>query len=784
MIDIHADQFSTKMSITRDMNSCWISFIYIQMEPIIDLLERRWGLQVTDLSPMEGYDSTNYKVRCVDKSFVLKSYRYDRESYDTVVAENQVLHHLGHHGAIYPKVIAATDGEELITDDQLPDQFFRLLSFLEGSFWGDRSDVSKSLLRSYGQFLGRMDRQLAHIKPLAICARQMVWDLDHFLLNEPLIQYITEPTDRRLVEYFVLQYKEKIIPRIPRLRKSIIHNDANDWNVLTRGDSVTGIIDFGDVAYSSLINELAVGLTYIMMDRNDPIGDAAKVINSYHAEIPLHAEEVDLLYYLIAARLCTSVCNSAKTKRDRPDSEYITVSERPAWELLKRWVSISPYHVSEIWRSACGYDTPPSDSTNIASARTQNFSNAMSLSYDRPIHMRSAAFQYMYDGEGHAILDAYNNIIHVGHCHPHVVTAGQRAMAQLNTNTRYHYDSLASYSSLLLRYFPEQLKKVFLVNSGSAASDLALRMANSYTGQSTVAVIKQGYHGNTIASIDVSHYKYAYMEGSGKPKHIIEADMPDQYRGTYTGPNAGAQYAHHFIKANGDKAIGAFIAESIMGCGGQVPLPSGYLSEIYDHIRGQGGVCIADEVQIGFGRVGTHFWGYEQHGVTPDIVILGKPIGNGHPMAAVVCTTEIAEAFHNGMEFFSSFGGNPVSCAIGQAVLEVIESEKLQAHALELGNYMIYKFRSLQSRYPAIGDVRGSGLFLGVDMVIDPASKAPDTALAKHIKNEFRERSILVGTDGPANNVIKIKPPMCFSTENADHLIASFKEVLIGYKAS
>jgi len=471
---------------------------------------------------------------------------------------------------MYPKVIAATDGEELITDDQLPDQFFRLLSFLEGSFWGDRSDVTVPLLRSYGQFIGRMNQQLSDIKPMAICAKRIVWDLDHFLLNEPLCQYLDDPKDRKLVEYYILQYKEKILPQLIRLRKAIIHNDANDWNVLTRGDEVTGIIDFGDVVYSSLINELAVGLTYVMMDRDDPISDAAIVVGAYHEIIPLKEEEIELLYYLIAARLCTSVCNSAKSKRERPDSEYITVSEEPAWELLKRWISISPYDVSQVWSAACGYDAKSTNSTTIVAARSRNFSNAMSLSYDRPIHMQSAAFQYMYDGEGNAILDAYNNIIHVGHCHPRIVSAGQRAMAQLNTNTRYHYDSLAVYSDLLLSYFPDQLNKLFFVNSGSAASDLALRMARTHTGRSTLAVIEHGYHGNTIASIDVSHYKYAHKGGAGKSSNIIEAVMPEQYRGSYTGPNAGAQYARDFINANGDKAIGAFMAEAILGCGGQV----------------------------------------------------------------------------------------------------------------------------------------------------------------------------------------------------------------------
>ena len=748
------------------------------MESIRDLLERRWGLDVTELSPMEGYDSTNYRVICPEESFVLKVYQYDAETYETVAAENSILHHLGNSRGQYPAVIENQDGDELIVEDQLPGQFFRLLSFLEGDFWGDRTDVSETLLSSFGRFLGRMDQQLADVKPLAICAKRIVWDLDQFLLNEALSQHITDPSDRKLVDYFFLQYKENILPQIPQLRKSIIHNDANDWNVLTLGDKVTGIIDFGDIVFSSLINELAVGLTYVLMDRNDPIKNAATVIAAYHQVMPLKEVELDILYYLIAARLCTSVCNSAKSKRDKPDSEYITVSERPAWALLRRWISISPYHASTVWRKACGYDQRHSTTSDIVATRTRNFSPALSVSYDRPIHMRSAAFQYMYDVEGNAILDGYNNIIHVGHCHPHVVAAGQRAMAQLNTNTRYHYDSLAAYSDHLLSYFPDKLNKVFFVNSGSAASDLAIRIAHAYTGRRTMAIIEHGYHGNTMASIDVSHYKYAHTGGAGKSTDVIEAVMPDQYRGSYRGADAGMLYARDFIDANSNSEIGAFIAESIIGCGGQVPLASGYLSEMYSYIRTQGGVCIADEVQIGFGRVGTHFWGYERHGVVPDIVILGKPIGNGHPMAAVVCTAEVAEAFDNGMEFFSSFGGNPVSCAIGKAVLEVIETEDLQTHAHEVGNYLMEQCRALQSQYPAIGDVRGSGLFIGIDMVKDKLYREPNTQLAKTIKNDLRERSILVSTDGPANNVLKIKPPMCFTKENVDQLIHEFEGVL------
>ncbi len=728
---------------------------------------------------MEGYDSMNYRVTSTQGQFVLKAYQQNQRIIEVIKAENEVLKDLEDNSNRYPKVIANSATESLTFDNAHPDQCFRLLTYVTGTFWGDIEQPSATLLRSYGRFLGQIDHQLSKLNPVAIRAKRMVWDLDHFLLNEPLIEFIDCPHERKLVDYFFLQYKEHVLSQLPILRKSLIHNDANDWNVLTKDGEVSGIIDFGDMVYSSLINELAVGLAYVLMDIDDPIGSAVHVIQAYHLIIPLKESELDLIYYLIAARLCTSVCNSAKTKREKPDSDYITISERPAWDLLGRWISISPYRASEAFRKACGYKPKRIQTSSEAlQARKKYLGPGLSLSYDRPIYMRSAAFQYMYDSEGNALLDAYNNIKHVGHCHPHVVNAGRRAMAHLNTNTRYIFDSLTNYAQHLLSYFPDELSKVYFVNSGSAASDLALRMARVYTRRDTMAVVKHGYHGNSSSGIEVSHYKYAHKGGSGRQGHIIEAELPDCYRGKYTGDDGGRLYARDFIEINESATIGAFIAEPIVGCGGQVPLATGYLNELYPYIRSQGGVCISDEVQVGFGRIGTHYWGYEGHGVLPDIVILGKPIGNGHPMAAVVCTDEIADAFDNGMEFFSSFGGNPVSCAIGKAVLEVIENESLQQNALLVGNYMMDRFREIQQYYDVIGDVRGAGLFIGIDIILPQSDKAPNTVLASVIKNELRELSILVSTDGPSNNVIKIKPPLCFNRANADRLVEAFQEVL------
>jgi 4-aminobutyrate aminotransferase-like enzyme len=387
----------------------------------------------------------------------------------------------------------------------------------------------------------------------------------------------------------------------------------------------------------------------------------------------------------------------------------------------------------------------------------------------------------MYDAYGNTFLDAYNNIPHVGHTHPKVVEAGQRQMAKLNTNTRYLYDSLNEYAEKLLAKFPDSLNKVFFVNSGSAATDLALRMATIHTGHKKIMVMEHGYHGNTRAAIDVSYYKFSNPKGSGKKEHIVVAPIPDTYRGKYTNDNgsAGKSYAEEAINLieNSETPIGAFISEPIIGCGGQVPLAKGYLKHLYPVIRKQGGVCIDDEVQTGFGRMGDHFWGYETQEVVPDMVILGKPMANGHPMGAVVCTSEIAASFEKGVEFFSSFGGNPVSCAIALSVLEVIEEENLQENAKITGDYYKSLLAALQKKYHCIGDVRGSGLYLGVEIVKDNTME-PDTELAHHIKNELRNRHILISTDGPNDSVLKTKPPLCFSKEDAFKTVEQIDDIL------
>ncbi|GIV60060.1 MAG: hypothetical protein KatS3mg043_1149 [Rhodothermaceae bacterium] len=408
---------------------------------------------------------------------------------------------------------------------------------------------------------------------------------------------------------------------------------------------------------------------------------------------------------------------------------------------------------------------------------------SLSLSYRTPLKIVRGAGAYLFDETGRAYLDCVNNVCHVGHCHPRVVEAACRQMATLNTNTRYLHDAIVEYAERLTATLPEPLRVCFFVNSGSEANDLALRLARAYTGGTDVVVLDGAYHGNLSSLIDLSPYKFDGPGGAGKPPHTHVVPMPDPYRGPYRRDGAGAKYAAHVKEAVEDIAaagrrLAAFFAEPILSCGGQIVPPEGFFRDAYAHVRAGGGVCVADEVQVGFGRVGSHFWAFETHGVVPDIVTMGKPIGNGHPLGAVVTTPAIAAAFTNGMEYFNTFGGNPVSCTVGLTVLDVIAEEGLQARARRVGAYLTDRLRGLMDRHPLIGDVRGRGLFLGVELVRDRATLEPAAAEAAEVVERAKERGVLLSTDGPLHNVLKIKPPLVFSEADADRLAGTLDAVL------
>ena len=419
-------------------------------------------------------------------------------------------------------------------------------------------------------------------------------------------------------------------------------------------------------------------------------------------------------------------------------------------------------------------------SDNIIEQRKRILSPSLSLSYNEPLHIIKGRRQYLYDANGNEFLDATNNIQHVGHCHPKVIEATLKQLKKLNTNTRYLDETILDYASLLIQKMPNKLDKVFFTNSGSESNDLALRLARNYLQNNETIVLDGAYHGHLISLIEVSPYKYNGPGGFKPPGNVHALPIPDPYRGKYRGKDSGRKYAEEMNTIlRRIKIPPTFLSESIMGCGGQLIPPEGFMKKAYELVKANKGLCIADEVQIGFGRMGEVFWGFESQNVVPDIVSLGKSIGNGHPLSVVITTKEIADRFNNGMEYFNSYGGNPVSCAIGKAVLEIIEEEELQKNANEVGIRLLKMLQELEKKHEQIGDVRGKGLFLGVEIMEGSDFSQPSKEIATIIVNKMKDSGILLSTDGPDHNVIKIKPPMIFNFQNACQLAETLDSILL-----
>ena len=449
------------------------------------------------------------------------------------------------------------------------------------------------------------------------------------------------------------------------------------------------------------------------------------------------------------------------------------------------WTSLSPDPNVLLGIPADRFPPKQASVGETLTARKSLLGKNLSVSYQLPLKIVRGWMQYLYDDSGRAFLDVYNNVPLVGHSHPRVVRAAQEQLGALNTNTRYLHDNVIRYAQRLIELLPEPLRVCYFLNSGSEANELALRLARAHTKREDIIVLEHAYHGHTNTLIDISPYKFDGPGGRGRKPWVHVAPIADDYRGLYRRGDlhAGAKYAAHVgeivdqLQSDGH-GLAAFIAETLPSVAGQIVFPPNYLAEVYRRVRARGGVCIADEVQVGFGRLGTHFWGFQSQNVAPDIVVLGKPIGNGFPLAAVITTREIAASFANGMEFFSTFGGNPVACAAGLAVLDVLKDERLQARALRVGNYWIAGLHALQDKHELIGDVRGSGLFLAIDLVRDRHSREPATQQADYVVNRLRECGVLAGTDGPHHNVIKLRPPLIFSEADADLFLDTLQSIL------
>ncbi len=728
---------------------------------------------VATVKALDGYGSTNYKVSLISgEDYLVKVYNAAEKK--RIKEEERII------ALLHDKIgVRLTAQVPFAINPGVPDDVYvRISAFIPGSTLS-KALATDDLLAEIARTAAGMLTQLQHIDSDIIKAHEHDWNLRDALRNKPKVDYITNPADRKIVRHYFSVFEHEVLPRFGNLRKSVIHSDLNEANIIIDNNKVTGFIDFGDISYAPVVCELAILLTYIMIMFPDEYFEKAKIIiTRFHQKFPLTKEELELLPVLIAIRLCVSVCKSAEAKIQNTDTDYILISEKPAWNLLHQWIAYNPIFIINQFKQYAGLPVETADSSQLLNRRKRTASPGLSLSYNTPVHMSAALFQYMYDAHGGTYLDAYNNIPHVGHSHPAIVEAAVKQLRQLNTNTRYLYSSYADYTENLLSLFPDHLDKAILVNSGSEASDLAVRIAKTITGRQGIAVLAWSYHGNTQNGINISSYKFDRKGGKGAQEWILRLPLPKAYHGLYATAHEyflDARKRIEDFESNGHQLAG-FIAEPISGCGGQVPLIDGYLERLAPWLAQKGILLIIDEVQTGFGRLGKYFWGFEMQQVIPDMVVLGKPIANGHPMGAVVTTAAITDAFNNGMEFFSSFGGNPVSCAIGNAVIKTIQQEGLQENAFVVGRYWREQLQALQKEYPLLGDVRGSGLFIGVEC-IDAAGKE-NTMLAQQIKNGLKDAYILASTDGPLDNTLKMKPPLCITKENVDRFIDGMQIVL------
>ena len=712
-----------------------------------------------------------------------------------VELEEAILDALDAAGIPVPSVIPGRSGERFVRFDlDGTAAIARMQRFLPGSAWRE-SAAAPGLGRSIGRMLAEVHAALAGFEH-AGSDRSHAWDVASCGRHRGSIVHVESGSRRTILEMIMQEQAAIVEPLLGNCPQGMLHGDANDENILVDGERFAGLIDFGDALRGALVQDLGITLAYAAQHGTSPnLELAASVVAGYDEVRTLFEEERRALFPLLRSRLATSALIGAARRAESPEHATWYSHEETTWRTIESLASIGP----DLGRSMLCSDIesrrphdPAGDASLLDRRRAVTGAN-LSLSYDDPLHIVAGRGQYLIAADGRPYLDLVNNVCHVGHCHPRVVEAISSQAGRLNTNTRYLHEGFAGYAEMLAARLPDALDTVFLVNSGSEANELALRIARAATGSNDVLVIDGAYHGHAGNCVRMSPYKFDGPGGTGRPEWVHVATVPDRYRGAIRGDgdDVGAAYALELATTVGEacaagRSIAAFFVEPILSCGGQIPLPRGYLAAAFDHVRNAGGLCVADEVQVGFGRVGDAFWGFELdeadggEPVVPDIVVMGKPIGNGHPMGAVVTTRAIADAFANGMEFFSTFGGNPVSCAAGRAVLEVIDDEDLQSRAATTGRRFLDGLRALQDRHHCIGDVRGRGLFLGIEFVRDRTGREPDADVADAVVQSMKRKGVLLSTDGPAHNVIKIKPPMVLDPEDVDMTIRLLDDALGG----
>ena len=762
-----------------------------------------WSLDA-EASPLPGERDTNFLLTARSgERFVLKV-SGAAEVPDRVALQTAMPAHIRRNAPRLrvPRVVRAAAGKGApagVATRRIGERrhTVRLLVHQDGVPLSAFPSPAPAVLAAVGGFAGRMQRALAGFDHPGLRSRDLPWAPQHAArVIAAAAPRIAGPARQALYQRTAAAV-EPALPGLLALPGAPLHNDLNDDNLLlaagapqTAGAEDLAVLDFGDALEGPAVVEVATAALYPAAAADDPLAAAAAVVAGFVRERPLSRQEAEAFRTALALRALVSSGIAAIRRAEVPgaaNDAYLLSSESGVWRVLAALDREPGRESAARFLEAAGLASPEAapaggdDPARLLSRRRRWFSRALSISYDDPIPVVRGAGARLYDPDGRSYLDMVNNVCHVGHAHPRVSGAISRQAARVNTNTRFLYRELTDYAERLLSTLPDPLEVVFFTNSGSEANDLALRIARNRLGRSDTFVFEGAYHGNLTSLIEISPYKLDGPGGRPGPPWLHRLPLPDGFRGRFRAeepgfPEAMIAHARGRVAAAGPTTL---VSEAILGCGGQVVPPPGYLRGLYGAVREAGGLIVADEVQTGFGRVGPAFWAFVEAQrspegappLVPDIVTLGKPAGNGHPLGAVVTTRALARSFETGMEYFNTYGGNPVSCAAGLAVLDVIESEDLAAHAERVGNRLLDGLNALANRYSLIGDVRGRGLFLGFELVRDRETRAPATAEARRLVNRLRQERILNSTDGPDANVIKIKPPLPFSAADADHYL-------------
>jgi 4-aminobutyrate aminotransferase-like enzyme/Ser/Thr protein kinase RdoA (MazF antagonist) len=755
-----------------------------------------YGLAVT-ISALPGERDSNFRLRtahtppaagapgAAPREFVLKilDVATDAESTDCLV---RVLDHLAEQDPALPvpRLFPTQQGEAIgrFSGDGV-DYATCLVSYLPGRLLA-ASPPSTALLQNLGATLARVDRALQGFFHPSL-TRRLAWDVRRLPELAQFSGDIESAALRDIVDRVSGAFRARL-PRLRGLRSQAIHGDCHATNLLVDADgqSISGILDFGDMIHAPRIFEPAVAMSELMTEAAAPLDSVAAVLHGYAQGQTLQADEVELLYDIVTARHAVTVLVHAWRRRHDPQgAQVLDQAAVHGARSLDRLLNTDVAALTRTWHEAAG--TLPGAASIAVPAAVNTAAQAVDLArrhrlmgagaelfYEKPLHLVRGAGVWLYDAQGRAYLDVYNNVPHVGHTHPTVVAAIQRQTAILATHTRYLHENILEYAEQLTARLPARLDACIFVNSGSEANDVAWRMAQMATGHRGGLIMEHAYHGITDAVA-------ALTPSVGQPRDprvVTIAPPPDHLR---VSDGMGAAELAAAVQdidgaiaklAERGFAPAAFYIDTAITSSGIFDPPAAWAAAVSARVRAAGGLVVADEVQYGLGRSGSHFWGFERRGLEPDIVTMGKPVANGYPMGVVIASRALIEAFQAKFGFFSTFGGNAVAAAAGLAVLEVLEREQLMANAAVTGGYLREQLESVAARHQCLGKVRGTGLLMGLEVLgrDEHAAKRRSKRIVNALASEFR---ILIGYEGPHASILKLRPPMPFRREHADLLV-------------